>query len=80
MHPGTRLGLGGMLPPGLMVTCDEGDGDVQPLWLSDGLATAELWMRMHAEHTRSGLWPLLLDSLDPSDSEFRPWGSGGGLP
>ncbi|MFE2053900.1 DUF4253 domain-containing protein [Streptomyces sp. NPDC059459] len=31
---------------------------------------------MHAEHTRSGLWPLLLDSLDPNDGEFRPWGSG----
>jgi hypothetical protein len=31
---------------------------------------------MHAERTRSGLWPLLLDSLDPDDGEFRPWGSG----
>ncbi|WP_258053574.1 DUF4253 domain-containing protein [Streptomyces sp. Ru72] len=31
---------------------------------------------MHAEHTRSGLWPLLLDSLDPNDGAFRPWGSG----
>lgn len=72
MHPETRLGL----LSGRMVTSDEGDGDVQPLWLSDGPATAELWTRMHAEHTRSGLWPLLLDSLDSSDSEFRPWGSG----
>lgn len=59
-----------------MVTSDEGDGDVQPLGLSDGPTTAELWMRMHSQHTRSGLGPLLLDSLDPSDSEFRPWGSG----
>ncbi len=59
-----------------MVTSDEGDGDIQPLWLSDGPATAELWTRMHAEHTRSGLWPLLLDSPDPNDGEFRPWGSG----
>ncbi|MEV0640397.1 DUF4253 domain-containing protein [Streptomyces sp. NPDC050619] len=59
-----------------MVTSDEGDGDVQPLWLSDGPAAIELWTRMHAEHTRSGLWPLLLDSLDRNDGELRPWGSG----
>ncbi|WP_279927399.1 hypothetical protein [Streptomyces chengmaiensis] len=38
-----------------MVTSDEGDGDVQPLWLSDEPATTELWTRMHAAHTRSGL-------------------------
>ncbi|MEU7402248.1 DUF4253 domain-containing protein [Streptomyces sp. NPDC044948] len=31
---------------------------------------------MHAEHIHSGLWPLLLDSLDPNDGRFRPWGSG----
>ncbi|MFH8803824.1 DUF4253 domain-containing protein [Streptomyces sp. NPDC017936] len=66
----------GLLPPGRLVTSFEGKGAVQPLWLSDGPATAELWTRRHAEHTRSGLWPLLLDSLDPSDAEFRPWGSG----
>ncbi|MGW3157558.1 hypothetical protein [Streptomyces sp. NPDC001089] len=59
-----------------MVTSDEGDGGVQPLWLSDGPATTELWTRMRAAHVRSGLWPLLLDSSDPSDREFRPWGSG----
>ncbi|MGT2532737.1 DUF4253 domain-containing protein [Streptomyces nojiriensis] len=59
-----------------MITSDEGDGDVQALWLSDGPATAELWTRAHAEHTRSGLWPLLLDALDPSDEAFRPRGSG----
>ncbi|MEW2417486.1 DUF4253 domain-containing protein [Streptomyces sp. NPDC046866] len=66
----------GLLPAGRMVMSDEGDGDVQALWLSDGPATAELWWRMYAEHTRSGLWPLLLDALDPNDAEFRPWGSG----
>ncbi|MFE5097540.1 hypothetical protein ACFRCI_46545 [Streptomyces sp. NPDC056638] len=42
-----------------MITSDEGNGDVQALWLSDEPAEAGLWMRMHAEHTRSGLWPLL---------------------
>lgn len=59
-----------------MVTSDEGEGDAQPLWLSDGPATAELWTRTHAERTPSGLWPLLLDALDPNNGEFRPWGSG----
>ncbi|MGW3493098.1 DUF4253 domain-containing protein [Streptomyces sp. NPDC001020] len=59
-----------------MITSCEGKGDRQPLWLSDGPATAGLWARQHAEHGHSGLWPLLLDSLDPADAEFRPWGSG----
>lgn len=59
-----------------MITSDEGDGEAQPLWLSDGSATGELWTRVYAEHTRAGLWPLLLHSLDPSDGQFRPWGSG----
>ncbi|MEV0192244.1 DUF4253 domain-containing protein [Kitasatospora purpeofusca] len=44
--------------------------------MSDGPATAELWERVHAERTRTGLWPLLLDSGAPHDSEFTPWGSG----
>ncbi|MEU6392371.1 DUF4253 domain-containing protein [Streptomyces sp. NPDC046939] len=66
----------GTLPPGRLVTSNEGDGDVQPLWLSDGPASSGLWTRLHAEHQRSGLWPLLLDSLNPDDSDFRPWGSG----
>ncbi len=58
-----------------MVTSNEGDGDVPPLWPSDEPATAELWTRIHAEHGRCGLLPLLLDSLDPNDGGFRPWGS-----
>lgn len=81
MHPEARSSLEDLLlPPGRMVTSDEGEGDAQPLWLSDGPATAELWTQMHAEHTRSGLWPLLLDSLDPNDGGFRPWGSGEAYP
>ncbi|MFJ2591106.1 hypothetical protein [Streptomyces sp. NPDC087538] len=59
-----------------MITSDEGDGGTQPLWLSDTQASAELWARLLAEHSTSGLWPLHLDSLDPDDSEFRPWASG----
>ncbi|MFF1482249.1 DUF4253 domain-containing protein [Streptomyces sp. NPDC058301] len=59
-----------------MITSDEGDGDMQPLWLSDGPASAELWSRLRAEHVTSGLWPLLLDSRTPGEGEFRPWASG----
>jgi hypothetical protein len=59
-----------------MITSDEGEGDVQALWLSDVAASAELWLRLRTEHATSGLWPLLLDSRNPGDSEFRPWASG----
>ncbi|MEU9255406.1 DUF4253 domain-containing protein [Streptomyces sp. NPDC048270] len=75
MHPEARSSLENLLPPGRMAMSDEGDADSQRLWLSDGPATAELWAQAHAEHTRSGLWPLLLDALDPNDGEFRPWAS-----
>lgn len=64
------------LPPGRLITSDEGNGTMRPLWLSDTSAPAEMWVRIQREHARSGLWPLLLDSRDPDDSEFRPWGSG----
>lgn len=64
------------MPTGRMITSSEGDGDSHPLWLSDEPATAGLWARTHAEHGRSGQWPLLLDALDPEDADFRPWGSG----
>ncbi|MFI1786193.1 DUF4253 domain-containing protein [Streptomyces rubiginosohelvolus] len=59
-----------------MITSSEGDGDSQPLWLSDEPTAAGLWAQMHAEHGGSGKWPLLLDALDPEDAEFRPWGTG----
>ncbi|MEU5398047.1 DUF4253 domain-containing protein [Streptomyces sp. NPDC005963] len=64
------------LPPGRMVASDDGSGVNQPLWLSDGPASAGLWTRIRAEHSRTGLWPLLLDSRDPRNDEFPPWGSG----
>ncbi|MDH6133290.1 hypothetical protein P3T37_002685 [Kitasatospora sp. MAA4] len=64
------------LPPGRMITSDEGDGEQQTLWLSDGPVSAGLWERIHADHASTGLWPLLLDSRDPFDTDFRPWGAG----
>ncbi len=59
-----------------MITSDEGDGRVQPLWLSDAPVAAELWARLRTGHATSGLWPLLLDAMDPQDADFRPWGCG----
>ncbi|MFE1234915.1 DUF4253 domain-containing protein [Streptomyces sp. NPDC058745] len=64
------------MPPGRIITSGEGEGDSQSLWLSDEPAAAGLWARIHAQHGRSGQWPLLLDALDPEDADFRPWGSG----
>ncbi|WP_353940171.1 DUF4253 domain-containing protein [Streptomyces sp. HUAS MG91] len=49
---------------------------MRPLWLSTSPASADLWARLLAEHSSSGLWPLLLDAHDPRDAEFRPWASG----
>lgn len=76
MNLESRLPHGIALPPGRMITTDEDFGDLQPLWLSDSPASAETWVQLRAEHTTSGIWPLLLDSLDPHDSDFRPWGCG----
>ncbi|MFE0420673.1 hypothetical protein [Streptomyces tendae] len=49
---------------------------MQPLWLSNSPAAAELWARLLAEHNTSGLWPLLLDAPDPGNADFRPGASG----
>ncbi|WP_367127624.1 DUF4253 domain-containing protein [Saccharothrix sp. HUAS TT1] len=69
------------LPPGRSITSEEEDDAGRPaFWLSDGPAPAGLWERLRAEHARSGLWPLLLDSLDDEDDEYRPWGNGEVLP
>ncbi|AZK94542.1 MULTISPECIES: DUF4253 domain-containing protein [Streptomyces] len=62
------------LPPGRPVASAQGGEGA--LWLSDGPAAPGLWARIRAEHARTGLWPLLLDSRDPDDSELRPWASG----
>ncbi|MFF4832072.1 DUF4253 domain-containing protein [Streptomyces sp. NPDC001315] len=76
MNPELLASVAVPLPKGRMITSDEGDGDMQPLWLSDTPASAELWTHLCSEHSASGLWPLLLDADDPNDGEFRPWASG----
>ncbi|MFB4194966.1 DUF4253 domain-containing protein [Streptomyces carpaticus] len=59
-----------------MIASGEGDGAARPLWLSDTPVSAGLWIRAHAAHSASGLWPLLLDGEDSHDGAFRPWASG----
>ncbi|MET9448945.1 DUF4253 domain-containing protein [Streptomyces cinerochromogenes] len=76
MNLTSRLPNALVLPPGRMITSDEGHGTLQPLWLSDTPPSTELWPRLRAEHAASGLWPLLLDPLDPHDTDFRPWACG----
>ncbi|MEU5090579.1 DUF4253 domain-containing protein [Streptomyces sp. NPDC021356] len=76
MNLESRLPHGIALSSGRMVTSDEGDGGLQPLWLSHAPAAADLWPGLRAEHVTSGLWPLLLDALDPHHADFRPWGCG----
>ncbi|MEH1125504.1 DUF4253 domain-containing protein [Micromonospora sp. CPCC 206061] len=44
------------------------------MWLSNDPAPTGLWRLLHAEHQRSGLWPLLLDSYTYDAS--RPWDDG----
>ncbi|NUT49208.1 MAG: DUF4253 domain-containing protein [Saccharothrix sp.] len=64
------------LPPGRLIV-PEGEVSARPaFWLSDGPAPAGLWERLRAEHVRSGLWPVLLDSADDEAAEYRPWGNG----
>ncbi|AUG75484.1 hypothetical protein CFP65_0521 [Kitasatospora sp. MMS16-BH015] len=64
------------LPAGRMIRSDEGNGEVRALWMSDGPTKAGLWAQLYGDHRRTGVWPLLLDSRDPHDGEFRPWGAG----
>ena len=63
-----------LLPEGRLARTDEGEG--RPgLWVSAGPVSADLWTAVHEAHGRTGLWPLLLESL-PRDDDFRPWESG----
>ncbi|PDP84511.1 hypothetical protein CQJ94_27985 [Glycomyces fuscus] len=58
------------LPPGRVVSSEDG---TPLLWLSEAPAPFGLWSRLHAEHPRSGLWPLLLDGMHGEPD--RPWES-----
>jgi hypothetical protein len=80
---GVGRGLPVALPPGRLVRPDldhlnpgtKGKTAARPAyWLSEQPATAALWRRLHAEHARSRLWPLLLQGLD--DRPQRPWAVG----
>ncbi|MBD0671751.1 DUF4253 domain-containing protein [Streptomyces sp. CBMA156] len=62
------------LPPGRLVAEEEGQAPL--MWVSDDLAPAGLWARLHRAHPQSGLWPLLLTPLGHGDDDFRPWLSG----
>ncbi|MEW2079944.1 DUF4253 domain-containing protein [Streptomyces sp. NPDC013433] len=76
MNLESPLPQGLILPPGRMITSDEGHGTVQPLWLSDSPPCAGLWPRLRAKHAAFGLWPLLLTPLEPHETDFRPWACG----
>lgn len=70
---GSRV-LPATLPPGRIVRADEGAG--RPvLWMSDEPASEGVWAQAYTDRRRSGLWPLLLESLERG-GDFRPWGSG----
>lgn len=62
------------MPAGRLVHGDEGGDDKPAMWVSDDPAPAGLWPLLRAEHPRSGLWPLLLDTL--SSDPRRPWDDG----
>ncbi|TQM85218.1 uncharacterized protein DUF4253 [Saccharothrix saharensis] len=68
------------LPPGRPVVAEEDASGRPAFWLADAPAPAGLWPRLRAAHAESGLWPLLLDSLDDDDPDYRPWGNGEVLP
>ncbi|MFK0191613.1 DUF4253 domain-containing protein [Kitasatospora sp. NPDC090308] len=69
--------VAGLLPAGRLVSPRQGGEEAAPvLWLSDGPAPLGLWEKLHREHPRSGLWPLLLAPLRVGEEEFRPWATG----
>ncbi len=56
------------LPPGRLIGLPDG----APLyWLSDDPVDAQLYRRLVADHTRTGLWPVLAEFLEYD--EKRPW-------
>lgn len=70
---GRRLSVA--LPSGGVVWADPGytqrfDLRRPALWLSDAPVIGELWARLRADHSGSGLWPLLLED------STQPWSAG----
>ncbi|AYG78785.1 hypothetical protein DWB77_00893 [Streptomyces hundungensis] len=63
------------LPPGRLITPAGSEGNAPVMWLSDGPTPTGLWEKLHREHARSGLWPLLL-THPANDPDFRPWATG----
>lgn len=67
------------LPPGRTVASAENPGAGPLLWLSDAPAVPGEWARLAGLHGATGLWPLLLEGLEPGDVE-RPWAVGEFVP
>ncbi|MFF4772578.1 DUF4253 domain-containing protein [Microtetraspora fusca] len=62
-------------PDPSMTDSDDAAADRPVLWMSARPVDAEVWSAFRAQHSRSGLWPLLL-SHDLSYGEDRPWADG----
>ena len=60
----------GLLPGGRLMASAEEGGPVR-YWLSDNAGEADLWVRLHAAHPRTGLWPVALHGLEGDPD--RPW-------
>ncbi|GIE33316.1 hypothetical protein Ait01nite_063610 [Actinoplanes italicus] len=54
------------------------DASLDLLWISAGPPRPGWWSALRAQHGRTGLWPLLLGSLDEGSPE-RPWRDGDDL-
>ncbi|MFG3280449.1 DUF4253 domain-containing protein [Streptomyces sp. NPDC048111] len=70
-----QASLSTALPPGRLIVPAGADRGAPVMWLSDGPAPAALWEELQREHSRSGLWPLLL-THPANDPHFRPWATG----
>ncbi|MEV4218010.1 DUF4253 domain-containing protein [Nonomuraea sp. NPDC049725] len=76
---GRGRALGIAVPEGGMVWPDPGYTGQGPaarpaFWMSDEPVSGADWRRFHAEHPRSGLWPVLLDE------SAQPWSVGQVVP
>jgi len=73
---GRGRSLSAVLPDGDLVWPDPGftQAERPAFWMSDGPVSAADWRAFHAEHARSGLWPLLLDE------SAQPWSVGQVVP